>query len=43
MTTPDGRTPPAPDQAEGEDAPGSPDDGRTPPAADQAEGDDPDA
>ena len=43
MTTPDGRTPDAPDQAEGEDAPGAADDGRTPAAADQAEGDDPDA
>jgi hypothetical protein len=42
VTTPDGRTPAAPDQAEGEvaDDVGDADDGRTPSAPDQAEGDD---
>ena len=40
MTTPDGKTPPAPDQAEGEVVPGSAEDGRTPEAPDQAEGED---
>lgn len=40
MTAPDGRTPDAPDQAEGGDEPGVADDGKTPSAADQAEGDD---
>jgi hypothetical protein len=43
MTTPDGRTPAAPDQAEGEVGQdvGDADDGRTPAAPDQAGGDDP--
>jgi hypothetical protein len=44
VTTPDGRTPDAPDvdQPEGGAHAGDTDDGRTPAAPDQAEGDDPD-
>jgi hypothetical protein len=43
VTTPDGRTPDAPDvdQPGGGAHAGDADDGRTPAAADQAEGDDP--